>query len=100
MIEASDVFLTSCTMKPTVGGVAMRTDCGSTTCRICSRYEKPSAAEPCHCDCGTAWIEPRQISPKYALAYAVSATVTEMNASWLSPNSARPKNTRNSSISS
>ena len=29
--EASEVFLTICTMKPTVGGVAMRKACGSTT---------------------------------------------------------------------
>ena len=29
--EASEVFLTICTMKPTVGGMAMRTACGRIT---------------------------------------------------------------------
>ena len=29
--EASEVFLTICTMKPTVGGVAMRSACGRIT---------------------------------------------------------------------
>ena len=29
--EASEVFFTICTMKPTVGGMAMRTACGRIT---------------------------------------------------------------------
>ena len=62
--EASEVFLMICTMKPTVGGVAIRIACGRMTFII--RWERlsasPSAAS--HCGLGTDWMQPRQISPR------------------------------------
>ena len=62
--DASDVFLTICTMKPTVGGVAMRIACGRITrnmrwVRLSARHSAAS-----HCGFGTASMQPRQISPR------------------------------------
>ena len=62
--EASEVFLTICTMKPTVGGVAMRMACGSITMRM--RWARVSARHSAasHCAFGTDSMQPRQISPR------------------------------------
>ena len=62
--DASEVFLTIWTMKPTVGGVASRTACGSTTLNMrCVRLSARHSAAS-HCARGTAWMAPRQISPR------------------------------------
>ena len=64
--EASEVFLTICTMKPTVGGVAILMACGRITLVNCSKRLKPRHSEASHCVLGTAWMQPRQISPRNA----------------------------------
>ena len=66
-MDASDVFFTICTMKPTVGGVAIRTACGSTTRRMRWVRDRARHSAASHWVCGTDWMQPRQISPMYAL---------------------------------
>ena len=63
-MEASEVFLTICTMKPTVDGVAMRTACGSTTKRMRCARDSARHSAASHCVRGTDSMQPRQISPR------------------------------------
>ena len=53
-----------CTMKPTVGGVAMRTACGRMTFSIRWVAAQRQASAASHCGFGTDWMQPRQISPR------------------------------------
>ncbi len=67
MIEASDVPFSTCTMKPTVGGMAMRSACGRMTRRSWSSGLSAIARAPSHWPRGMAWMQPRQISARKAL---------------------------------
>ena len=68
MIEASDVPLSSCTRKPTVGGMRdaqrLRQDDEAKLLHIAER-QRPGAS---HWPRGIASMQPRQISPRKALA--------------------------------
>ena len=57
-----------CTAKPTVGGVARRSAWGSTTWRMRCQRVRPRHSAASHWLLCTAWIQPRQISPRKALA--------------------------------
>ena len=46
--DATDVVLTICTMKPTVGGSISRTACGMMTSRRVRKKRKPSAVDASH----------------------------------------------------
>ena len=56
-----------CTRKPTVGGVAMRSACGRITLPMRCRRDSPRHSAASHWFLGTAWMQPRQISPRKAL---------------------------------
>ena len=68
IVAASDVFLMSWTRKPTVGGIAMRTACGTMTQRSCSPKPRPSEPPASHWVRGIDCSAPRQISPRKAPA--------------------------------
>ena len=63
-IDAREVFLTICTMKPTVDGVAMRTACGRITSRMRCVRESARHSAASHCVLATDSMQPRQISPR------------------------------------
>ena len=53
MLDTIEVFLTSCTRNPTVGGNAIRTACGRMTVRYCCSGVRASDADASHCWIGT-----------------------------------------------
>ncbi|MNL29287.1 hypothetical protein D3C87_1509660 [compost metagenome] len=99
MIEVSAVLLTICTANPTVGAIAMRSACGSTTWRICCTYPSARLADASHCPFGTASTQPRQISARNAPDHKVRAAPAASHGGTSTPISDRPKNARNSCIS-
>ncbi|MNE87628.1 hypothetical protein D3C80_1848490 [compost metagenome] len=100
MIDANAVPLITCTENPTVGAMAIRTACGTITrIRVWPKLS-PRQRDASHCPFGRAAILPDQISTRKALVNSVSASAAAVQGLTSMPNSARPKNARNSCISS
>ncbi len=64
MMEVMEVFFTTCTAKPVVGGRAMRRACGRMMCRKLLDAGHAEAFDASHWGFGTASMQPRQMSPR------------------------------------